>query len=437
MYDDFMTAGLINPKAEREAALMGLFALGNQIGNRSAPRLSPTPPPMDLNAVMQVYQNQMNLALKRGLMKKKLREERNMREMFMPQPVNEAEAQRIAQRNYQPMEQAQTALYGVSPLSGEDNDMSLEAGGIPAMAQDAVTAALPAARKITTVPTALAGVPAAARPLISAVAQANPMAAVQMAGNLMAEQFKYRKPQYHNVTVDGTPMRLTTPQLEQYRVQGATIAPYSAPTTSINMNPGKKADESFVNWAVARSNTLQENAQRASGTLASMNQLSSILDSGISTGFGTETITEIQRLGQRVGWTSEAMEAAIASKEGFAAETVKLILPAVKQLGVNPTDKDLDFIVQGNPSLGKTLAGNRFMIQILKVKAARDQKLGEFDRDFMTQNGALLRTNPMEYRVRYMNAISNLTRTDPLWTEAVKNLRSAAPAGTQLPPTLQ
>ena len=155
MYDDFITAGLLSPKTEREAALMGLFALGNQIGNRSAPRLSPTPPPMDLNAVMSVYQNQMNMPLKRGWLMMKMREAQAVSDMFKQQPVNEVTAQRIAQREYWPTEQAATALYGMSPLSGEDHDLSLKAGGIPAMAQDAVTAALPAARTATTIPDAL------------------------------------------------------------------------------------------------------------------------------------------------------------------------------------------------------------------------------------------------------------------------------------------
>jgi len=188
-YNDLIRAGLLNAGDRREAGLMGLIALGQSIGNRGAARLSPTPPPLDLAGPMAVYQNSMNAALQRGALAKKLNQETALRKAIMPQPVNEPMAQRMAQTKFEPTRQAATALYGFSPLSGEDNDMSLEAGGIPAMAQDAVTAALPAARQMTTVPTALAGVPAAARPLISAVGEVNPMAAVQMAGNLMAKSF--------------------------------------------------------------------------------------------------------------------------------------------------------------------------------------------------------------------------------------------------------
>lgn len=154
-YNDLIKAGLLNAGDRREAGLMGLIALGQSIGNRGAARLSPTPPPLDLAGPMAAYQNSMNTALQRGALAKKMRDDEKRRNLFMPQPVNEAEAQRRAQRYYRPMEQAQTALYGMSPLSGEDNDMSLEAGGIPAMAQDAVTAALPAARAATMIPDAL------------------------------------------------------------------------------------------------------------------------------------------------------------------------------------------------------------------------------------------------------------------------------------------
>jgi hypothetical protein len=452
-YDKLIRAGLLDPGDRRQAALEGLFALGAQIGRRGEARLSPTPPPMNLSGVMEGYRNSMQASLQRGALAKKLADDEGMRNIFAPKPVNEREALRVAavvgnnaNANFlDRTEWGEDEVYeGVSRdprTSRPVNDLGQPISGIQALGHkaglNANYAALPLARQQTTVPTALRGMPQNAQSLISQVAQYNPKAALTMAGSVLAAQNKYRKPEYHNVTVNGTPGRLTTKQLEVHRADGAKIEPFSPPTTSINMNAGKKADEGFVEWALTRSNALQENAQNASGTLASMNQLSSILDSGISTGFGTETITEIQRLGQRFGWTSEATNAAIASKEGFSSEVVKLILPAVKQLGVNPTDKDLDFIVQGNPSLGKTLAGNRFMIEILKVKAARDQKLGEFDRNFMTQNGNLLRTNPMEYRVRYMSAISELTRTDPLWTEAVKNLRTAAPVGTQLPTSLR
>lgn len=144
MYDDFINAGLLSPNAEREAALMGLFALGNQIGNRSAPRLSPTPPPMDLNAVMSVYQNQMNAALRRGAMRKKMQDQEKLRKLFEPQPVNETLARQIAQ--------PAVNSYMAQPIMDDPGAFDTD---LEQYEQRAMEAALPAARTATTIPDAL------------------------------------------------------------------------------------------------------------------------------------------------------------------------------------------------------------------------------------------------------------------------------------------
>ena len=161
MYDDFINAGLLSPNAEREAALMGLFALGNQIGNRSAPRLSPTPPPMDLNAVMSVYQNQMNAALRRGAMRKKMQDQEKLRKLFEPQPINEQAAQAIADARF---DQVQSG-----PMDIDEMDADIDA-----RASAAREAALPAARQMTTTPVALQGLPANLARVIGAIGQVDP-----------------------------------------------------------------------------------------------------------------------------------------------------------------------------------------------------------------------------------------------------------------------
>ena len=66
-YQKFIDMGLLSPTSRSDAAWMGLANLGGQLMNRGAPRLSPTPPPIDLNSVMQTYQNAMQGDLQRGL----------------------------------------------------------------------------------------------------------------------------------------------------------------------------------------------------------------------------------------------------------------------------------------------------------------------------------------------------------------------------------
>lgn len=161
MYEDFINAGLLSPNAEREAALMGLFALGNQIGNRSAPRLSPTPPPMDLNAVMSVYQNQMNAALRRGAMRKQMQDQEKLRKLFEPTPINEPAAQAIADARFN---QVQSGTMDVDEMDAD----------IDARASAAREAALPAARQMTTTPVALQGLPANLARVIGGIGQVDP-----------------------------------------------------------------------------------------------------------------------------------------------------------------------------------------------------------------------------------------------------------------------
>lgn len=163
MYDDFINAGLLSPNAEREAALMGLFALGSQIGNRSAPRLSPTPPPMDLNAVMNVYQNQMNAALRRGAMRKKMQDQEKLRKLFTPQPVNENLARQIAQ--------PAVDRYMAQPIMDDPGAFDTD---LQQYEQRAMESVLPRARQMTTTPEALQGLPTNLARVIGGIGQVNP-----------------------------------------------------------------------------------------------------------------------------------------------------------------------------------------------------------------------------------------------------------------------
>jgi len=54
----------------------------------------------------------------------------------------------------------------------------------------------------------------------------------------------------------------------------------------------------------------------------------------------------------------------------------------VKELGVNPTDKDLDFVIKGSPELSKSVEGNKLMLKALKLSNARAIDQHNFDNSF-------------------------------------------------------
>jgi len=82
IYSRMAKLGLLNSGDRKDAALMGLLQLGGQLANRGAPRLSPTPPPIDLGAAMKTYQQGMSNAMTRNMMTRKLGQEEERRAIF-------------------------------------------------------------------------------------------------------------------------------------------------------------------------------------------------------------------------------------------------------------------------------------------------------------------------------------------------------------------
>ena len=125
---------------------------------------------------------------------------------------------------------------------------------------------------------------------------------------------------------------------------------------------------------------LSSSAQASNVTL---DNLENLIDQGLETGFGAEIGTTLNRIGQAIiGPDYKTGE--IASAESFLAGATQMILPEVKKLGVNPTDKDLSFVVKGSPELTKSVEGNRLMLKALKLSNSRAIDAHNFDNKFYT-----------------------------------------------------
>lgn len=149
-----------------------------------------------------------------------------------------------------------------------------------------------------------------------------------------------------------------------------------------NINTGISG---FQKSAVDAYNNVQAEAKDARVINTSLDTLENLLQEGVNTGFGSGFGLSLQRLGQAIiGEDYKVPE--IAGKEAFQAETTKLILPLVKQLGVNPTDKDLDFVRTGAIELSKSEAGNKIMIAGLRLSQQRKLDEANFDNEFYNAN---------------------------------------------------
>ena len=173
-------------------------------------------------------------------------------------------------------------------------------------------------------------------------------------------------------------------------------------------------------------------------TIGAVDNMQTLLDEGVRTGFGQDTMLQIGKVGQLLN--PDFNVKGLAGAEALQSISTNLVLPQVKQLGVNPTDTDLKFINTGSPGLSKTVAGNKLMLAALRLKLEREQDAAAFTNNWLSQNGKLTTTNPTEGYVKYNSDFDKYTQSSPLYAPASNKLREqfnalggTAPGGRQTP----
>ena len=154
-------------------------------------------------------------------------------------------------------------------------------------------------------------------------------------------------------------------------------------STNINLNQGNlnKLGQELAADDYKQSRIKADDAR---AVLTNVDTLENLLNQGVNTGFGANLGLGLQRIGQSIiGEDYKVPE--IAGREAFQAASTQLILPLVKQLGVNPTDKDLDFVRTGSAELGKSEAGNKLMLAALRLSANRRVDEQIFNQNFYAQ----------------------------------------------------
>jgi len=155
--------------------------------------------------------------------------------------------------------------------------------------------------------------------------------------------------------------------------------------------------------------------------LGAVDSMQILLDEGVRTGFGQETMMQVGKVGQV--FNPDFNIKGLAGQEALQSIATNLVLPQVKQLGVNPTDTDLKFINTGSPSLSKTVAGNKLMLSALRLKGERDQDLSRFTNAWLSQNTKLTTTNPTEAFVKFNSDFDTYTQSSPLYAPSASKLR--------------
>jgi len=159
----------------------------------------------------------------------------------------------------------------------------------------------------------------------------------------------------------------------------------------------------------------------AGSTLGTVQSMKALIEEGTRTGFGQETMLQLGRAGQ--AFDPNFKIAGVAGGEAFQAYSNAVILPEVKKLGVNPTDTDLKFIVQGSPNLSKSPQGNLILLDTLELKLKREQDLARFSNQWLSQNANTVKNNPIVAQTQFNDAFNSYVDTSPLYKPQADILR--------------
>ena len=139
----------------------------------------------------------------------------------------------------------------------------------------------------------------------------------------------------------------------------------------------------------------------------------------MQTGFGAKNVNVIRKLGQF--FNEDFATDIVAGTDAFEAFTNDIILPVVSQLGRNPTDLDLAFVVAARPNLSKSVEGNLFLLEVMKVKQVRDVALANHLDNFILQE--LQKQTPANQLAIMLNQeVRKFVTTDPLFTNSYNDL---------------
>jgi hypothetical protein len=147
--------------------------------------------------------------------------------------------------------------------------------------------------------------------------------------------------------------------------------------TNVNMPPQEKAEQGERGkMLVGEYSDISKAAKLAAKILPSIDANLSILDKGFSTGFGTETVAAGAKVLAALG-VADADKFATNAQVFQAKATEAVLQKQLEQKGPQ-TESDAQRIDQIGAQLGKTTAGNKFVLTTAKEQLKRDMEQRNF-----------------------------------------------------------
>lgn len=207
-------------------------------------------------------------------------------------------------------------------------------------------------------------------------------------------------------------------------------------TTTIGIANKNASDAMFKDVQSVR-----DSGNKAVAGMKSVTRMQDILNSGLETGLGKEIALNIsQPLKLILGDQFNTDE--LSKLEDFKAISNLVVLPQVKQLGFNPTNVDLAFIVQSSPQLKNTKQGNLLMLKALQEDYTRQEMLALKMDEWVITNAESMTNDPIvagakfnQYRNQVAKEImdSRASYTEQLMNEQNQILNNTSIDATQEP----
>jgi hypothetical protein len=147
--------------------------------------------------------------------------------------------------------------------------------------------------------------------------------------------------------------------------------------TNVNMPPQEKTEQSERGkMLITEYSDISKAARLAAKTLPSIDANLSILNKGFSTGFGTETIAAGASVLSALGVPNA--EKFATNAQVFQAKATEAVLQKQLEQKGPQTESDAQRIDQIGAQLGKTTAGNKFVLTAAKEQLKRDMEQRNF-----------------------------------------------------------
>lgn len=156
------------------------------------------------------------------------------------------------------------------------------------------------------------------------------------------------------------------------------------PTTNVNIggDAGEKAYGTKMGGYDATNHQAYLSAgPRAQGNLSELDYAERKMEEGIGSGPLTEAILPLKAFAVDMGWMTEDEARKVGATETFQAITKKFILAPIQETKGAISDKEMSTFERMAPGIGKTMAGNRMLMQWKREIYQRQLKASEIFRE--------------------------------------------------------